>query len=148
MDDAQDLYERIWYGERDGRIDFGLDLKMLTKQGSPVFSHADNLLPWIALICLTLVGWRLGGWVGALTAAASMIILIATSINFAVMRRLRKRSLEYAMSGRAAFDELWAHGAVSVRLKGQADTEIKGPEGDWRAFARQRLPKTKAERQG
>jgi hypothetical protein len=146
MVDDQDLFERIWYAERDRKVDLGADLKLLNKPNSPVFSRSDNLLPWVALICLVVVGWRLAGWVGALASAASMIILMATSINLAVMGRLRKRSLAYALSGRKGFDELWAAGALSIRLKHDDASEIKGPEEDWRAFARQRLPKTKAER--
>lgn len=146
MADEQDLFERVWYAERDGRIDLGFELKLLNKPGSPVFSIADIMLPWVATLCLAVVGWRLGGWVGAGVAIASMIILIATTINFAVMRRLRRRALDYALSGRRGFDDLWRMGALSVRLKDQPASEIRGPEGDWRGFASSRLPKTRAER--
>lgn len=146
MADEQDLFERIWYGQRDGRIDLGVDLQLLNKPGSPVFSRSDTLLPWVALICLTIVGWRLGGWVGALAAGCSTVILIATTINFAVMRRLRKRTLEYALSGVKGFEDLWARGALSLRMAGEAASEVRGPDGDWRAFADRRLPKTQAER--
>lgn len=146
MADEQDLFERVWYGERDGRIDLGVDLKRLNKPNSPVFSHVDHLLPWAALICLAIAGWRLGGWVGAFAAAASMLVLILTTINWAVMDRLRKRTVAHAMSGRSGFDELWALGGLSIRIKGEATSEVKGPDGDWRAFARSRLPKTAAER--
>ena len=146
MADEQDLFERIWYGERDGRLDLGVDLKILNKPGSPVFSRSDTLLPWLAMICLTIVGWRLGGWVGALAAAGAMIVLIATTINFAVMRRLRLRALDYALSGLSGFDRLWAMGALSLRLRGEPESEIRGPDDDWRGFAQARLPKTRAER--
>lgn len=147
MADEQDLFERIWYGQRDGRLDLGVDLTVANKPSSPVFSRSDNLLPWLALVCLVLVGWRLGGWVAALAVAASMIILIATTINFAVMRRLRLRAVDYAMSGAKGFDELWALGALSLRLNGEEASEIQGPDDDWRRFATQRLPKTQAERE-
>lgn len=146
MTDSQDLFERIWYGQRDGRVDFGVELKLLNKPGSPVFSRSDNLLPWVALICLGIVGWRLGGWVGAAVVVASMLILIATTINFAVMRRLRQRTIEYALSGRSGFDDLWSHGALSILLHGEPDSEVRGPDGDWQTFAETRLPKTVAER--
>ena len=147
MADEQDLFERIWYGQRDGRIDLGVDLTIVNKPSSPVFSRSDNLLPWLALICLVAVGWRLGGWVAALAVAASMIILIATTINFAVMRRLRLRAVDYAMSGTKGFDELWSLGALSLRMAGEDASEIQGPDDDWRQFANQRLPKTQAERE-
>jgi len=146
--DDQDLFERIWYAQRDGRIELGADLKLLNKPGSPVFRAHENILPWVALICLAIVGWRLAGWVGALAAAASMVVLIATTINFAVMNRLRKRSIEYAMSGMQGLDALWAAGALSLRMAGEADGEIRGPGQSWRAFAAKRLPPTKAERRG
>lgn len=148
MADVQDLFERVWYGERDGRIDIGVDLKRLNTPKSPVFSHVDHLLPWAALICLAVAGWRLGGWIGAAAAASSMLVLILTTINWAVMGRLRKRTLAYAMSGRHGFEELWAFGGLSLRIKGDAASEVVGPDGDWRGFARSRLPKTAAERQG
>lgn len=148
MADDQDLYERVWYAERDGKIDLGVDLKALNKPESPVFSRSDHLLPWLALICVTIVGWQLGGWVAGLAAAASMVILIATTINLAVMDRLRKRALKYALSGRAAFDELWGMGGLSLRVKDEPQSEVCGPVDDWRGFARARLKKTKAEREG
>ena len=146
MADEQDLFERIWYAERDGRIELGIDLKRLNRPDSPVFSRRDMLLPWVALVCIVVVGWRMGGWLGAGTAAAAMLILMATTINFAVMRRLRQRAHAYALSGLAGFDDLWGYGALSVRLKDDAASEIEGPEDDWRGFARVRLPKTNAER--
>jgi len=146
MTDPQDLFERIWYGHRDGRIDFGVELKLLNKPGSPVFSRSDNLLPLVALICLGIVGWRLGGWVGAAAAVAAMTIMIATTINFAVMRRLRQRTIDYALSGQTGFDDLWSHGALSILVRGEPDSETRGPDGDWQAFAEARLPKTAAER--
>ncbi len=148
MADEQDLYERIWYGVRDGRVDLGADLKILNKPGSPVFSRSDNLLPWVALLALIVVGWRLGGWIGAAAAAASMLILIATTINLAVMARLRKKAIAYALSGRTGFETLWNAGALSMRLRGDAASEIRGPDEDWRPFASQRLPRTKAEKEG
>lgn len=146
MADEQDLFERIWYAERDKRIELGVDLKLLNRPRSPVFSRSDNLLPWVALICLGAVGWRLGGWIGVAAAVGGMVILMATTINFAVMRRLRMRSLDYALSGVRGFDDLWALGALSVRIAGEEAGEVLSPDGDWRLFASQRLPKTKAER--
>ena len=141
MADEQDLFERIWYADQNGRIDIGFNLKRLNKPDSPVFSHSDNLLPWAAFACLTYGGWRLGGWIGAVATAASMVVLIATTVNWAVMSRLRKRALAHALSGQQGFDELWAMGALSVRLKNDPSSEVEGPGDDWRAFARRRLPK-------
>jgi len=146
MADDQDLFERIWYGDRDGLVELGLDLKLLNKPGSPVYRRADNVLPWLAFVCLVIVGWRIGGWVGAAAAGASTLILIATTINFAVHRRLRQRGLAHALSGRTGLDELWRAGALSLRLKTDDASEMKGPDQDWRDFARHRLKKTEAER--
>ena len=146
MADEQELFERIWYGERDGLVDLGLDLKLLNKPGSPVYRLSDNMLPWLAFVCLVVVGWRLGGWVGAAAAGASMLILFATTINFAVNRRLRQRAMNYALSGKVGFDDLWRRGVVSLRIAGEATSEIKGPAQDWRDFAQRRLPRTKAAR--
>ena len=148
MASEQDLFERVWYAEQAGRIDIGFDLKQLNRPGSPVFSHADHLLPWAAFACLTYGGWRLGDWIGALAAAVSMLVLTLTTINWAVMFRLRKRSLAYALSGRQGLGELWATGAMSLRLKDDDASEIQGPGDDWRDFARRRLPPTAAELEG
>ena len=138
----QALFERIWYAERDGRIDLGFDLKLLNRPGSPVYKMSDNVLPWVAFICLVIVGWRLAGWIGALAAAAATVVLIATTVNFAVMNRLRVRARAHALSGRIGFAELWRHGALSLRIKGDPASEMQGPDQDWRDFARRRLPKS------
>ncbi|MEQ9123352.1 MAG: hypothetical protein RIM80_12385 [Alphaproteobacteria bacterium] len=140
-DGDQALFERIWYAERDRRIDLGFDLKLLNRPGSPVYKMSDNVLPWVAFLCLVVVGWRLAGWIGALAAGAATVVLIATTVNFAVMGRLRARAREHALSGRIGFAELWRLGAVSLRLKGDAASEMQGPAQDWRDFARRRLPK-------
>lgn len=148
MADEQDLFERIWYAARDGRVDIGVDLKALNKPASPVFSMSDMLLPWLATICIAIVGWRLAGWIGAAVALSSMLVLLATTINFVVMRRLRKRSVDYALSGRPGFEELWRFGGLSLRLKGDPASEVNAPDDDWQGFARRRLPKTEAETEG
>lgn len=140
MADPQEMYERVWHAERAGEIEFGIDLKLLNKPTSPIFSHSDNLLPWAMLICLVIVGWQLGGWVGALAAGSASLVLIATTINFLVMRRLRQRAVDYALSGREGFDELWRFGALSIRLSADPTQESEGPADDWTAFAAARLP--------
>lgn len=140
MADSQQMYERIWHAQQTGRIEFGIDLKMLNKPSSPLFSHKDNLLPWVVFVCLVIVGWRLGGWVGALAAGSATLVLIATTINFIVMRRLRERALDHALSGRQGFDELWRFGALSFRLKDDPTVEAQGPGDDWAVFAEARLP--------
>jgi len=141
-DGDQALFERIWYAERDGRIDLGFDLKLLNRPGSPVYRMSDNVLPWVAFVCLVVVGWRLAGWIGALAAAAATVVLIATTVNFAVMGRLRARARAHALSGRIGFAELWRLGALSLRLKGDPASEMQSPAQDWRDFARRRLPKS------
>lgn len=141
----QALYERIWVAHRDKKIDIGVDLKRLNKPGGPMYRRSDNLLPWVALICLSIVGYRMVGWIGVLAVVASMAVLMATTINFAVMSRLRVRTMEYTLSGRQGFEELWAGGGLTLRMPGEPASEISGPDGDWRMFARQRLEKGDAE---
>jgi hypothetical protein len=143
--DIQDLYERIWYGVQGQRVQLGFDLKLLNKPGSPVFSARDALLPWMALLLLAIGGWRVGGWIGSAAAVLAMLVLMATTINYAVMKRLRERSEKYALSGHLSFEELWQVGAISLRIAGNDSEEFKGPSMEWTAFARQ-LPKTEAEK--
>ena len=144
MAEDQALFERIWYAARDGRVEIGTDLKRLNRPGSPVFSHAEVLLPWLALICLTIGAWQIGGWMIGLAVAVSMLILLGTTINFLVLTRVRKRAIAYALSGLDGFAELWASGALTLRLKDDEASEISGPDDDWRSFAFKRLPEIEA----
>lgn len=143
--DAQVLYERIWLAHRDAKADIGTQLKVLNKPGSPVYRRSDNLLPWIAFVCLAIVGYQLGGWIGLAAIASAMAVLMMTTISFAVMSRLRKRTIDYALSGRQGFEELWDGGGLTIRMVGNPSTEVRGPDGDWRAFARKNLPRAESE---
>ena len=140
MADDQALFERIWYAARDGRVEIGTDLKRLNRPGSPVFSHAETLSPWLALVCLTIAGWLIGGWIVGLAVLFGMLILIGTTINFIVLTRLRNRALAYAMSGLGGFISLWEEGALTLRLKDDEASEIEAPDGDWRSFVSRHLP--------
>ena len=132
----------------DSKVDIGAQLKVLNHPRSPVFKRSDNLLPWVAFICLSIVGYRLAGWVGFLAISTSMAVLMMTTISFAVMSRLRKRTLAYALSGRQGFEELWAGGGLTIRMVGDPSSEVRAPDGDWLAFARQHLPRADNEPAG
>ena len=146
--DDQTLYERIWLAQRDGQVVIGTDLKVLNHPNSPVFKRSDNLLPWVAAIFLAIAGYRIAGWIGLIAVSAGMAVLMMTTISFAVLSRVRTRAVDYALSGREGFEALWSYGGLSLKLTNDSASEIKSPMGDWRAFARQRLPKADSELEG
>lgn len=143
--EAQALYERIWLANQDSKVDIGAQLKVLNHPRSPVFKRSDNLLPWVAFICLSIVGYRIAGWVGFFAVSTSMAVLMMTTISFAVMSRLRKRTIAYALSGRQGFEELWAGGGLTIRMVGDPSSEVRAPDGDWLAFSRKHLPRAENE---
>jgi len=144
----QVLYERIWLALRDEKISLGTDLKRLNHPSSPVFKRSDNLLPWIAVIMLAIAGYRIAGWIGLVAVAASMAILMMTTISIAVLSRVRKRAVEIALSGKDGFETLWQYGGLTVMLPGNRESEVQSPDGDWRAFARKHLPPAESELEG
>ena len=135
----QALYERIWYAHRDQKLLIGIDLRHFNKAGSPTYHQKDNALPLVATLCCCTTAWMLGGWVWALAILGSGIILMLTTINVWVMHRLRARTMGVALAGWDGWLMLWRHGGVSLRLPQEEAGEIKAPDGDWRAFARQKL---------
>lgn len=136
----QALYERIWYAHRDERLLIGIDLRHFNKQGSPTYNQKDNALPLVATLCFSASAWMLGGWVWGLAILASGIILMLTTINVWVMHRLRTRTMNVALAGLDGWLMLWRYGGVSLRLPQDEAGEVAAPDGDWRAFARQKLP--------
>lgn len=141
----QSLFERIWYANRDNRVLIGIDLRHFNRPGSPTYSRFDNALPAIAAVCCTATAWLLGGWIWGLAILASSVILILTTANVWVMHRLRQRTLALALASVQGWLGVWRYGGISLRAlsdggKGVAPGEIAAPEGDWRAFARKRLP--------
>lgn len=141
----QALYERIWLAQRDGKVEIGTELRALNKPGSPIFKWSENLLPWVAFVALTLVGLKMAGWIGAVAVAAGMTVLMMTTFSFLVLSRVRKRAKDYALSGRVGFETLWNGGGLTLRLTGDAASEINSPDDDWQTFARERLAFTKGD---
>lgn len=137
--DDQALYDRIWLAQRDGKVEIGTDLRALNKPGSPAYKRSENLLPWVAFGALTLVGYQMAGWIGAVAVATGMAVLMMTTFSFLVLSRVRNRAKDYALSGRMGFEQLWDGGGLTLRMTGDAASEITGPDDDWRTFARQRL---------
>jgi hypothetical protein len=137
VDDAEDieLFKRVWYANRDGRIDIGIDLRHFNKAGSPTFEARDNALPIVATACCTATAWMLGGWIWGLAIFGSGIIFSMTTLNIWLMQRLRKRTIDLALSSAAGWEEMWRYGGVSLRRAGQ-ELETIGPAQDWRTFAR------------
>ncbi len=138
VDKAEDteLFRRLWYADRDEKINIGVDLRHYNKPGSPTFNRNDNVLPVVATICCTSTVWLLGGWVWGLALLGSCVIFSMTTLNLWLMHRLRKRTMELALGGAEGWDMAWRFGGLSVRCQGQQN-ETTSPEQDWRAFARQ-----------
>lgn len=130
-----ELFKRLWYANRDARIDIGVDLRHFNKPGSPTFDRMDNALPIVATGCCTATAWMLGGWIWGLAVFGSGIIFSMTTMNIWLMQRLRKRTIDLALSGAKGWEEAWRYGGISLRRAGQ-ELETTGPAEDWRAFAR------------
>lgn len=138
--DAQ-LHDRILRADAARRVDVGVELRRLNRPDSPVFARWDNALPGFVALAAVLLAAILGGWLWALGIAASMLILLLTTVNFVVMTRLRRRAMAMARSGPEGWQRLWDLGGLTLRLPDRPETECAGPEGDWRAFAQRRLSK-------
>ena len=133
--DDTELFNRVWYANRDEKIEIGVDLRRFNKPGSPTFDRKDNALPLVATVCCTLTAWLLGGWLWGLAIFGSGVIFSMTTLNIWLMNRLRKRTLDLALSGFHGWQDAWTYGGISLRRKGQ-EQEVMGPEQDWRPFAR------------
>lgn len=144
--DDQTLYERIWYGHRDGKIHVGTDLKVLNRPGSPAYRIQDNALPFFATVCFTLGAFMIGGWLLALGVLASCLILMLTLINFLIMGRVRERALDHAMSGMPAWQTLWDMGALSLLRDEPKKVEARSPTDEWRDFSRHHLRDIRVQR--
>lgn len=134
--DDTELFKRLWYADRDEKIEIGVDLRRFNKPGSPTFDRKDNALPVVATICCTTTAWLLGGWVWGLAILGSCVIFSISTLNLWLMHRLRKRTMALALSGAEGWEMVWSFGGLSLRRKGQ-EQEVAGPEQDWRRFARQ-----------
>lgn len=137
MSDADDieLFKRVWYANRDEKIEIGVDLRHFNRPGSPTFDRKDNTLPVLAILCCTLSAWMLGGWIWGLAILASTVIFSLTTLNVWLMSRLRQRTLDMALGGIAGWQAAWAYGGVTIRRQGQTE-EAVGSQEDWRPFAR------------
>jgi hypothetical protein len=133
-----ELYKRIWYADRDGKVQIGIDLRRFNRDGSPTFSRRDNGLPLVLTACSVATAWMLGGWIWGLAILASGIIFSITTLNLWVMHRLRERTLAEARCGLAGWETLWRFGGISLRYSGEK-VETVSPANDWRDFA-YRLP--------
>jgi len=142
MASREELYARVWYGERDKIVEIGVNLRDLNKPGSPVYRMLDNGCPMFVIAVAVIASWIWGNWMLALAMTASGVILLLTSINILVMLRLRNRALAFALSGPDGWEELWGRGGLTLRLTGDEASQIESPAGDWQAFARRRLPPT------
>lgn len=134
--DEKELFRRLWYADRDKKIDIGVDLRRFNTPDSPTFNRKDNALPVVVSICCTSTAWLLGGWVWGLAVLGSCVIFSISTLNLWLMYRLRQRTMDLAMSGSEGWDIAWRFGGLSLRRHGQAQ-EFGGPEHDWRQFARQ-----------
>lgn len=133
--DDIELFKRLWYANRDGQIDIGVDLRRFNRPGSPTFDRRDNTLPILGTVCCALTAWMLGGWVWGLAILGSGVIFSVTTLNFWLMTRLRNRTLALALSGYDGWEEAWGYGGMSLRRRGE-EAETTGPVQDWRPFAR------------
>lgn len=129
------LHERIRDAERDRAVEIGVELRPLNQPDSPVYSMWENALPAFVLAAFVILVWFFAGWVWALAAAASGVILLVTVVNMLVMTRLRRRALALALADEAGWSSLWEMGVLSLRLPGQKNSECSGADGDWRGFA-------------
>lgn len=140
------LHERIRVAERDRAVDIGVDLKPLNRQGSPVYVMWENATPTFGLALLVVIVWLIGGWIWAMAALASGVILLLTVVNMFVMTRVRQRALALALGDVAGWTSLWDQGVLSLRLPGQKTGECRSPHDDWRGFAIRNLPPVRRHR--
>jgi hypothetical protein len=140
MASDQELFERIWYAVHDKQVDIGVNLRRLNKPGSPVFNTMENGLPLLIILFGVVAAVIAGGILWGLAILASGVILFLTVINIWVMDRLRRRTMQQALSGLTDWQSLWDLGGLSLRLLSDRAVESdSAAEDDWRGFARRHL---------
>ena len=133
------LHERIVAAEGARAVEVGIDLRRLNEPDSPVFNRAENSGPFFAAMGAVFAAFYFGGWVWALAAAGTALILMATGLQYLLMLRLRRRALAYALSDPEGWQRLWDLGGLTLRLPSRDDTLVDSPEGDWPGFAARHL---------
>src|SRR3546814_8101114 len=120
------LHEGICRAEQECGIDIGVELRPLNRPGSPVYSMWENATPAFVLAGGVIAVWVFAGWIWALSALASGVILMLSVVNMLVMTRVRRRTLRLALADAAGWNALWDEGVLSLRMRNRTETECSG----------------------
>lgn len=129
----EQLHRAIRDAHAAGRITIEVDVKAVSRAGSPAFRTTDLVVPWFAAAAVT-------AWLAAtygLVAGAAFFAVVASAIVLVVLpwnrRRAADRTVGLALSRLEHWQTLWRMGGLQLARAGSEP--CRAPEGDWRRFA-------------
>jgi hypothetical protein len=132
-------FEALRRAYASGRIIIVIDVMLLNRPGSPVFSVVDVFAPPLALLASSLT---LLFAFGVLPWIAALIVILLYQVyaaHYLVYWRLRQRAVSAMLRNSHNLQILWAVGGCAIALKDLPERNCIAPHGDWRAFARDLL---------
>jgi hypothetical protein len=116
------------------RVRIGVNVGVANRPGSPVFVRRESAVPIFLSFFGVIAATFIGGPILGVTALGLAGLVWIWLIHPRLRDRVYERSVAFATGGVAEFETMWRAGAISLQ---QADggNEIRGPDGDWVAFA-------------
>ena len=114
----------------NGKIEIGVNTVKYNQAGAPFHRPWDNGLP--ALIIAGLVIWNFSlAWEAGAVSLGCGVLFFFFFVGPWVLKRVRKRVLDFALSSSTAWQELWDEGGLSIRRGSEG---VFTPRDDWSAF--------------
>lgn len=134
MSDEARLLAAIRRAYSAGRVAIDVNLRAVSRSGSPSFRTTDIVVPWFSLAAVSVylaVAQHLLAGLGLLAAGAAAILLWLRPYN---RRRTVDRTIAMALDKLEYWQAFWSLGGLSLaRPDGR---RCAAPEGDWQGFAR------------
>lgn len=135
----REALEALRVADRANRLQVGVDVKLLNRPSSPVYSEIDvfavPIVLWTTGITL-LLSWGMLPWV--IDMAFVLVWQVAGQPRL-IAWRLRERVRRLMLVGPENFRVLWKLGGITLALKDQPDRICAAPAGDIRLFAADNL---------
>lgn len=134
MSDEARLLAAIRRAHSTGRVAIDVNLRAVSRSGSPSFRTTDIVVPWFCLAAVSVylaVAQHLLAGLGLFVAGAAAILLWLRPYN---RRRTVARTIAMGLDKLEHWQAFWSLGGLSLaRADGRRCT---APEGDWQSFAR------------
>lgn len=119
------------------RVTLGVLIRKLNTPGTPVYSHAENILPAAAILLSSFAAAVVvHRWLGAALLLAGCVwwwFRVRHAIRDAVM----DRTTAHVLAEERNFDLMWARGSITLFARMPDGTErIARKRDDWRGYVR------------